>query len=565
MAEVPYRPVNAETPSAIPMPLQSGSGVDADTFGAAGARAVQGLGQSITRGAGALGDAYIRHQAEQDQNLATDANTVFMEKATALYDTYSQKTGRDAYEAFPEFKKSLDGLWNESMGSLQSDGAKRLFNNHTRRFYVASISDGQGYATKQFNTWTQDSATGRADALANQAALNLNRPEMMQQYLVSGGSEIRKAGQAAGEAPEMTEAKVREYWGKSVKSIVTLQAQDDPQAAMATLQKYGPIMDQESRAQAAAVIRPLARDQESDAVVNSALGVPNQTGPRGSQSNGPEGFNNNVGNLRVSKADWIGKGSPYNGFETFSTPEQGVAATVKNIQTIAERNGGDVSIIDLITTWAPASDGNSPSEYAATVAKAMGMDPDDDVPLDDPEEMAKFVKAMARVEKGEAAKNIPDSAYTAGVRAVYEGAGLPNAPQPSAAPGELNSMPDKSSAVAAVLRATEGDPDLRASALSKLNSKYAIQDALTQTARQKLQTQLPDVMRAAQMGDQTVVLPLDLMRQSGMSPEEFSDTVTQFDASKRIGLMTQGLAFAPESDLDNAKAEAIGMTVIIKR
>ena len=72
----------------------------------------------------------------------------------------------------------------------------------------------------------------------------------------------------------------------------------------------------------------------------------------------------------------------------------------RRIQHIAQAHGGSVSYNDLITTWAPSSDHNDPATYAAQVAKSLGADPDDDVPIDNPDKMVKVVKAMATVEKG---------------------------------------------------------------------------------------------------------------------------------------------------------------------
>lgn len=556
MADIAYRPYTTQTPSGVPGGYQRVN-ADPDMFGAAEGRAVAGLGESLQRGALAVGGALVRHQAQVAENLATDANLQFMEKATALYGDYSQKLGKDGYQAFPEFKKSLSDLWNESVGGLESEEAKRLFTQGTRRFYVAQLADGQGHAQKQFQAWGEDASQGRADALANQASLALNNPNQMDAFLNAGADEIRKNRQMRGFPPEAIDNDIREYRGKTLESIISLKSKDDPQAAMAMLQQYGPSMDPGSRARIAATLRPIARDQEADALVNTALGVPNQTGQRGSQSGGPQGFANNIGNLRVSGADWIGKGSPYNGFETFSTVEQGAAAAVKNIQHIADVHGGSVSIADLITTWAPASDNNDPTAYAATVAKAVGMDVDSDVPLDDPKKMTALVKAMAKVEKG---ADYSESQIAAGVNAALDGSPLPNAGQQVASVNPNGQMPDKSSAVQAIVEATNGDPDLMAAALAKLNQRYSLHDAMTATAREQLQTQLPDVMRAAQMGNQDVALPIDLMRQSGMSEDDFNRTVTEFDTSKRIGMMTQGLAFAPEADLKAALADAQNLT-----
>lgn len=562
MADVPYRPYNEVTPSGMPDNYQRVS-ADPDVFGAASGRALQGLGRTLQQSGDVLADAAVRHQAQVDENTATDASTAFMEKASALYGDFSQKQGREAYDAFPAYKKQLDDLWNQSVAGMQSPQAKRLFTQGTRRLYVGSISDGQDYAGKQFRAWGQDAAQGRADAFANKAAAPGTTPTQMLGYMGAGADEIRKKGESQGLPPEAINSDILKYQGSILSTAITIQSQNDPQGAMATFNAYGNYMDAETRARIGAQLKPLAKNQEAQAIANVAMGVQNPTGARGSQAAGPAGYANNVGNLKVSGADWIGKGSPYNGFETFSTPEQGVAAAVKNVQHIADVHGGSVSFYDLFSTWAPGSDNNDPEAYAATVAKAVGMDPEDDVPTGNADKMTKLVKAMARVEKGAGADQVPDSAYTAGVRAAIDGTPLPNSgavPTATASPdGTYNGLPDKSSAIQAAITMAGNDPDLLASAVSEINQRYSLHDALTATARKQLADQLPDVMRAAEQGDTSVTLPIGLMRQ-GMAPADFDSTVKEFDTAKRIGTLTQGLAFAPEQDLSAALSDAEGLT-----
>lgn len=555
MPEVPYREYNAITPSLIPQPSQNIS-AGPDAFGAAQGQALQGLGDAVARAGAVIGDTIQRRQSKIAENTATDASTSFMEKASALSTDYSQKTGKDAYDALPGYRKQIDDLWTQSVGSLQSPEAKQLFTRGTRQAYIAHTATAADHADTQFKAWSQDAAQGRADALGNQATAAMNQPMLMDTYLEGGAGEVRKKSDAAGEPPEMTESTVRNWYGKQMENIIGLKSADDPQGAMAMLQQYGPKMDPDSRARVAQKLRPLARETEADGIANTAMGVQNPTGPRGSQAQGPQGFSNNIGNLRASPANWIGKGSPYNGYETFDTPEQGAAAATKNIQHIAAAHGGSVSLADLITTWAPAGDNNDPETYAATVAKAVGMDVDDDVPIDNPDKMTAIVKAMAKVEKGSGA-TISDGAISTGVHSAIDGTPLPNGePQPTATGSpDFGGLPDKSTAIQAAIKMSGNDPDLLAATVSKINQRYALHDAVTATARTQLSQQLPDVMRAAEQGDTTVTLPTDLMKQ-GMEAPDYEKTVTEFNTAKKIGTMTQGLAFSSDDDMKSALSDA---------
>lgn len=82
--------------------------------------------------------------------------------------------------------------------------------------------------------------------------------------------------------------------------------------------------------------------------------------------------NNNAGNLRDPKTG---------NFQVFTDPSQGYDALVKDLtikksgQSSHIKPGG--SILDLANVWAPASDGNKPSDWANNVAKTVGVKPTD--------------------------------------------------------------------------------------------------------------------------------------------------------------------------------------------
>jgi hypothetical protein len=90
--------------------------------------------------------------------------------------------------------------------------------------------------------------------------------------------------------------------------------------------------------------------------------------------------NNNPGNLRfVGQAGAVqGAG----GFAAFPSYAAGQAALIAQIQLDASR-GTDAAgrpintVADLISSWAPAGDGNDTAAYIASVAAQTGFSPDD--------------------------------------------------------------------------------------------------------------------------------------------------------------------------------------------
>jgi hypothetical protein len=56
------------------------------------------------------------------------------------------------------------------------------------------------------------------------------------------------------------------------------------------------------------------------------------------------------------------------------------------------------TIMDIVSTWAPAADNNDPAKYARDVAGWMGVSPTAALNLSDPNTMAMLMQSMARKE-----------------------------------------------------------------------------------------------------------------------------------------------------------------------
>jgi hypothetical protein len=77
--------------------------------------------------------------------------------------------------------------------------------------------------------------------------------------------------------------------------------------------------------------------------------------------------NNNPGNLRPAGQPGC---VPVNGFCSFATYDQGYQALLNQIALDASRG---FSISEFISKYAPASDSNDPTSYAARLASALGL------------------------------------------------------------------------------------------------------------------------------------------------------------------------------------------------
>lgn len=128
--------------------------------------------------------------------------------------------------------------------------------------------------------------------------------------------------------------------------------------------------------------------------------------------------NNNPGNLEKGPA-WVGL-SPEQAdsrFAQFTEMRYGIRAMtvlMRNFQKPPPKWYGLKSIRQIITRWAPAIENNTPG-YIASVAKSLGVGPDDTIDTNDPAVAAAMVRAIANVECGPAAMLISDATIAEGV------------------------------------------------------------------------------------------------------------------------------------------------------
>ncbi len=116
----------------------------------------------------------------------------------------------------------------------------------------------------------------------------------------------------------------------------------------------------------------------------------------------PRGYrNNNPLNIRISRDNWLGKILPNSdgSFEQFSDIKYGYRAAIKTLRQYYYKHGLR-TIRQMVNRWAPASDGNNPTTYAANVAQRAGIPADQQIAFDE-DTITKIVYGMAISECGQ--------------------------------------------------------------------------------------------------------------------------------------------------------------------
>lgn len=148
----------------------------------------------------------------------------------------------------------------------------------------------------------------------------------------------------------------------------------------------------------------------------------------------PAGMRNfNPGNLKYTGSDWqsnnlfgitgpsvnTDQGDPQ---IQFSDPVSGMASAVR--LALAKQSQGMDTVSKIITNqngWTP---GNTAA--ANNIAKTMGVDPNQQINLQDPVTMDKFMKALVRQEHGPSSSQYGQDLYNAGINIAFNAYGLGN-------------------------------------------------------------------------------------------------------------------------------------------
>lgn len=160
----------------------------------------------------------------------------------------------------------------------------------------------------------------------------------------------------------------------------------------------------------------------------------NYLASQGSSNVLPRGIrNNNPGNLNFAGQAGARKEAGPNGhFAVFGSMPEGIAALDKQLKAYSAR--GINTIGKLVSTYAPAGDGNNVQAYAQFLSKSAGVGVNDPLDLRDQKLRAALIKGIAAHENG--AGYITDAHIQSGM-ALSSGAAAPSGPasaEPRTAP-----------------------------------------------------------------------------------------------------------------------------------
>lgn len=378
-----------------PMPAPQLAGQDirapAAAFGGGGEGFAE-AGKALSN----LGHEGLAHAAR----MAEDDSKTAAEQALALFQTsarnkmfhsegaYYQQSGETAYKSYDKLAPMLEEERVRLGGGL-SGGARKLYDQASLREVSGHLDSAARHAQTEREKWRDGVAEALAETNIANAASYWNDEGKRFEALIAGRNAIldRAAEKRLGYDDPRLQTALRGFEAKAAAALIGRAVQDDPVKGKALFDRY---KDKLSPEHYGAISRQVDAHVEKYEVASEVDRINTTiTGATTGAASGVGSVDNNPGNLM-----------PGGKFATFATPEAGVAATVRNLQSYPGKYGAD-TLAAIAERWAPKGHGdNDPAVWARNVGRFAGVDPAAKLDLTDKALLARLLPAIARQEKG---------------------------------------------------------------------------------------------------------------------------------------------------------------------
>ncbi|WP_289296349.1 hypothetical protein [uncultured Reyranella sp.] len=451
-------------------------------------RDIQAAGAAVERASDTTANIAIDIMARQAEADAKTADTQLADATReTLFDPQKGYFALRGKAAVDNGKSTLDGLKSlkdEISGTL-SVNARRLFDASAKQRMEQAQDHVARHMMTEQKSYAENASNARISMAINDAGANYRDKDLVEKNMSIARSEVLAQAEEHKWGDDVTRLKLAEADSAAITAVVRRWMDEDPYRAKAIRDaNAGKISNKDALALDPQIKEALTRRKAQD----------NATTIRDGVVLGDGRVENNIGNIVKSQFTYAGgKGAPRGAFETFQTPEHGVAAAYITIQAKANQNGGAISFLDLIggnkkvKGWAPADDGtdvmlkgNDPASYAARLAKSVGLKPGDAIPLDDDGKMATILAEMNRHEKGK--QTVPDGSFSSGIVLAKSGdKGAGDQPKPDIDPKTgrptLGWQLDQAAKIS--------DPDVREATQARIRSLHGQDEATLGEARRR--------------------------------------------------------------------------------
>jgi hypothetical protein len=256
MPQVPYTGAQSVEPN-YPATPNIHPNANPEAFGAATAAASQRFGVSLERAADSIfARAYSMQELDQ-QTAAMNAVSAATEKADARLIDYRSQLGLAAKNGYEPFVKDLNGIIAEGGAGLESDVAKKVYQDQMRYLHTHTLSTAGSHAATEFKHYAIGTEQASAENARKTVTMLPDEDQVFDDYVIGTSKQAKSMGVLNGWSPEQEQQWYNKETAKTVYDRATLVARTDPQRADKILQDATErgLIDGESAGKASEFIR----------------------------------------------------------------------------------------------------------------------------------------------------------------------------------------------------------------------------------------------------------------------------------------------------------------------
>lgn len=232
--EVPYSGAPQVSPELRPRGSISGA-APAQAFGAASAEATQRLGAEVARTGDEIFARAIALQQLDQQAEASNAYSEFVKQQGVKFANYETLQGKEAVDSYKPFIDDLSSAREEFSGKLNSDYARKIFDNESRSFLAHTTMSAARHSATQNKNYLIGTSQSTVDAAVDAAGANPTSEDLYLSSLGKVDSQRAQMQTLRGWSPEQADEWSLSEKSKVVAARVESLARTNPAAAQKVL------------------------------------------------------------------------------------------------------------------------------------------------------------------------------------------------------------------------------------------------------------------------------------------------------------------------------------------
>jgi len=210
-------------------------------------------------------------QDRENEMWARDASTKLMLDMNKLSGEFRQKTGREAFDAYPAHQKALEELRLQAMKGAPNVAASRMLEGPAGSIFQQNAVGSQSYAAEQFKVGEQRSLVAANDGLITNGINNQNNQQAVRQSadaMYLNGLRIAEGkGLRGPEAVTVAQAEVGRFYRDLLGNMVGQPGGIERAAAL--FDQVRTTMDGPSQTAISNMLQPKLEQSRGDAVADA--------------------------------------------------------------------------------------------------------------------------------------------------------------------------------------------------------------------------------------------------------------------------------------------------------